>query len=105
MTKDIQDYVKTCHICELANRPTTTRSDGRSLVPTKVDRPFEMIGRLDLAGSLLETKTGFKYIIIAVEYFTDWNQKGLARSADAKEVWDIIHQEINCRHGTPAVIV
>jgi hypothetical protein len=63
-----------------------------------------MIG-LDLAGPLLETKTGFKYIIIAVDYFTGWTKVGLARSTDAKEVLDFIHREINCRHGTPAVIV
>lgn len=104
MTKEIRDYVKTCHVCQLVNQPTTERSDGRTLIPTEVDRPFEMIG-LDLAGPLPETSNGFKYIIIAADYFTGWTEVGLARSTDSKEVWDFIHREINCRHGTPAVIV
>lgn len=42
----------------MANQPTTERSDGRNLIPTEVDRPFEMIG-LDLAGPLPEISSGF----------------------------------------------
>lgn len=58
MTKEIREYVKTCHVCQMANQPTTERSDGRNLIPTEVDRPFEMIG-LDLAGPLPEISSGF----------------------------------------------
>jgi hypothetical protein len=104
VSKKIRESVKTCHICQMANQPTTTRSNGLSLVPTEVDRSFKMIG-LDLEGPLSERANGFKYIIIAVDYFTGWTEVGLAKSTDAQEVWEFIHQEINCRHGTPAVIV
>jgi hypothetical protein len=104
ITKEIREYVKTCHVCQMANQPTTARSDGRTLVPTKVDRPFEMIG-LDLAGPLPETEDGNQYLIIGTDYYTGWSEVGLAKSTDAKAVCDFIHKEINCRDGTPAVIV
>lgn len=44
MNKQIREYVRTCHACQMANQPTTTRSDGRTLIPTEVNRPFEMVG-------------------------------------------------------------
>jgi hypothetical protein len=104
MTKEIREYVKTCHVCQMANQPTTERPDGRTLTPTEVDRSFEMVG-LDLAGPLPETKMGYKYAIIATDYYTAWSEVGQLKSTDAERVCDFIHREINCRHGTPAVIV
>jgi hypothetical protein len=104
ITKEIKKYVKECPECQFANQPTTERSDGRTLTPTEVDRPFDMVG-LDLAGPFPETKSGYQYLIIAVDYYTGYSEVGLAKSTSSQYVCEFIHKEIICRHGTPAVIV
>lgn len=101
---EIIDYVKRCPACQFTAQPTTERSDGRTLTPTEVDRPFEMIA-LDLAGPLPETAAGNTYFIVAVDYYTGWTEVGALKSTASKGICDFIHREVNCRHGTPAVIV
>jgi len=65
--KDIEDYIRTCQICQQRGRPKKTEP----LNPIKVDRPFDRIG-IDIVGPLPMTTNRNQYIVVAMDYLTKW---------------------------------
>ena len=103
MSKDITDHVVTCPLCQLANQPTTERSDNRTLIPTETDLPWEKVG-LDLLGPFPPTKEGYRYVALLEDYHTHYVLGGLLRSNDTDEVAEFLRRELFSHHGSPSVI-
>ena len=55
-------------------------------------------------GPLPRTKTGKRYIILAVDFFTKYIEAVATEEADAQTVSKFIYSDIICRHGVPAEI-
>ena len=67
MYEDIRRYVQTCDACQRRENPKTNNI----LHPIELKAPFQRIG-IDIVGSLMITKKGNRYIVIAMDYFTKW---------------------------------
>ena len=99
MGTQIHEWVKTCEICQRADKPTKNNP----LRPIKVSEPFELIG-MDLIGPLPETVQGNKYIIVLTEYLTKWVEAKPLTNKRAETIAEFLH-EVLARFGTPRKII
>ena len=67
MKKVIEEYVRTCDICQKRGRPFRRETH----IPISVKGPFQRVG-IDIKGPLRETGQGKRYIIVAMDYLTKW---------------------------------
>ena len=65
MWKDIEQYIKSCNICQQKERMIKNNK----MTPITVGAPFEKIG-IDLVGPLAVTTNGNHYIVVAIDYMT-----------------------------------
>ena len=104
MKRDVKQYVSSCHACQLANKPTTERTDGRSLTPTETDRPWEKVG-LDLLGPFPTTgRDHYRYVALAEDYHTHYLLGAPLRSSKTEEVAEFLRRDLFSHHGSPAVM-
>ena len=82
MFKDINEYVNSCELC--LKIKTRAPIHNGLLRPIETKRPFELIG-IDIA-YLPISKGGFRYILVAIDYFTNWVEAALLKSMTAEEV-------------------
>ena len=66
---DLEKWVKSCEDCNKV-KPSQPIHHGK-LVPFNTTNPFEIVG-LDIAGPFTTTDSGKKYILICIDYFTNW---------------------------------
>ncbi len=67
MTSDIKEYVKFCYECQRRGGPKENNQK-RTIVLMDI---FERWG-IDIVGPLPQMKDGYRYIIIAIDYFFKW---------------------------------
>ena len=99
MTAQINEWVKTCEICQRAEKPTKNNP----LRPIKVTEPFELIG-MDLIGPLPVTEQGNRFIVVMTEYLTKWVEAKPITNKRAETIAEFLH-EILARFGTPRKII
>ena len=105
LREDVNRHVTSCHACQLANQPTTERSDGRTLTPTETDLPWEKVG-LDLLGPFPAVGTeGYRYVALLEDYHTHYLLGALLRTSSTEEVAEFLRRELFSHHGSPAAIV
>ena len=82
MRKDIGEFVKTCHPCQLAKQATTVNPGiGHFPVP---DRRFEYI-HIDIVGPLPESQ-GHRYLLSVVDRCSRWIEAYPLVRASSEEV-------------------
>ncbi len=67
MTSDIKEYVKSCYECQRRGGPKENNRK-RTIVPMDI---FERWG-IDIVGPLPQTEDGYRYIVVAMDYFSRW---------------------------------
>ena len=98
MAKEIEDYVRSCDICQKRNR----KREETQLYPiVREPKPFKHVG-IDVMGPLPLTMRGKRYIILAVDLFTKWIEARAVEEADAQMIATFFYEDIICRHGVPA---
>ena len=97
MFTDVKDHVNPCELC----LKIKTRAPIRNglLRPIETKRPFELNG-IDIA-YLPISNDGFRYILVAIDYFTNWVEAALLKSMTAEEVIRAFFKIIISRHGCP----
>src|SRR6266498_5266133 len=99
MTSDIKEYVKSCYKCQRRGGPKENNRK-RTIVLMDI---FER-WRIDIVGSLPQTENGYRYIVVAIDYFSRWPEARPLTYANARQVAKFIYKEIICRFGTPKVL-
>jgi transposase InsO family protein len=100
MKKDVQEYIRTCQICQKRER----KKGETPLEPIKkITLPFYQVS-IDVMGPLPITLSDKRYIVVAIDHFTKWIEARALEQADAQSIVQFTHDEIICRHGTPNVI-
>src|SRR5215216_2295667 len=100
MFENIREYIKNCDNCQ--RRGPITRKE--PLQPILVKAPFHRVG-LDIKGPLPITKTGNRYIIVAMDYFTKWPEARAIKDIKADTVAKFLYEDVICRHGAPEEIL
>src|SRR6478735_5658475 len=100
MTKDIMEYVKRCHHCQVYG----SKSLNEELYPVPVStKPFDRIA-LDVK-HVQASRSGFRYIIAGIDYLTKYVEARPMRFQTAAEIAIFLYEDIICRHGCPTIIV
>ncbi|CAF4637085.1 unnamed protein product, partial [Didymodactylos carnosus] len=69
-----------------------------------VQSPWHTIG-VDLTGPLPKTPCGNAYILVVVDYFTKWVEFFPLGTIKSRNIAQLLHDEVICRHGIPVKIV
>jgi hypothetical protein len=100
MKTDIEEFVKTCQVCQKRDR----RKGETALQPIKkLPKPFYQVG-MDVMGPLPITKSGKRYIVIAVDHFTKWVEARALETNDAQSIASFFYDDVICRHGVPEIL-
>lgn len=92
---EVKEYVKSCKACQMHSYlPNRTPLVGT--VP--VERLFERFA-VDFIGPFPESEKKNKYILMAVEYYTNWPVAKAVRRADSATVINFLYEEIFCAYG------
>ncbi|CAF0956113.1 unnamed protein product, partial [Brachionus calyciflorus] len=102
MYEDVRRYVQACIKCNMFKKPQPTNQG--LLQPIRSSYPFEIVG-MDIVGPLRRTSRGFRYILVIVDYFTNWVEACALKSLEAAEVVERFYQSIITRHGCSNKII
>ena len=102
MYQQVKDYISTCDVCQRA-KVSRTRHPA-PLNPLPIEDVFSRI-LIDILCSLPKTKEGFQYVLLIVDSFSKWTEAFPLRTQEAKEVADILYNEIFTPNGAPRCIV
>ena len=102
MVKDIKDYVRSCSSCQM--RKSVPDKPAGLMTFIEVQYPFEKVG-IDLLEPFPTSNKGNKYIVVAVDYLTNWAETAALVTSTAQETAQFFVNQILLRHGAPASII
>ena len=81
--------------------PTMRQNNQKQTIP-----PTDIFERweVDIVGSLLITREGNRYIVVAMDYFSKWPEARPLKTANADTVAMFLYEEIICRFGAPRIL-
>lgn len=103
MQHDIDYWLKLCPECQLHSRNKKTAHHA-PMKPLEVPPPFSR-WHLDFIGELPTTQNENRWILMAVDYSTNWPIAKALKAATADEIVKFIYEEIVMRFGCPVEIV
>jgi len=102
MYQDIEDYIKTCDICQRCK--TQQHATIAPMVPMPIEDTFQRL-HVDILGPLPQTASGNKYILLAIDSFTRWTESFPMKTMEAREVADLLVKEVFTRYGAPRTLL
>ncbi|KAL5477308.1 hypothetical protein EMCRGX_G024090 [Ephydatia muelleri] len=103
MYKDIEAYIRTCEACQKTNDVKFMKATA-PLHPIPVPQEvWKQVG-IDLIGPLKKSRSGNRYIITLVDYFSKWPEAAAIPSKEAKEVAFFLFKMI-CRYGCIKIVI
>ncbi len=102
-TEDVKSVVRSCQLCQLVKSEGSVRSGDQELKSIPVCDLFYRVA-MDTAGPLPETKTGNKYILVAIDHYSKWCEAKAVADHSAKTAARFLEDELICRYGVPSFI-
>lgn len=99
---DIQEWLKKCPECQMNARRSHTHHD--ELHPLDIPPPFAR-WHLDFIGELPKTVRGNRWILVAVDYMTNYPVARAVPVASSEAVADFLYEEFVMRFGCPTEIL
>src|SRR6266498_1863001 len=99
MTSNIKKYVRICYECQRRGGPKENNQK-RTIILMDI---FEKWG-IDIVRPLPQMEDGYRYIVVAMDYFSRWPEARPLTHANARQVAKFIYEEIICRFGAPRVL-
>src|SRR6266540_1027660 len=99
MTSNIKEYVKSCYECQRRGGPKENNRK-RTIVPMDI---FERWG-IDIVRPLPQMKDRYRYIVVAIDYFSRWPEARPLIHANAWQVAKFIYEEIICKFSVSRVL-
>lgn len=97
MRRDIQEWLATCPQCQLAAN-ADRKTHHAPMIPLDVPPPFSR-WHLDFIGELPTTARGNKWLLVAVDYGTNWCCARALPAATGEAIADFIFEELLLRFG------
>ena len=98
---DVRELCKSCPICQKAKPAVVAKAPLHPLPILK--NPFQHIA-MDIFGPLRKTKSGNKYILVAMDYTTKWPEAFVLRNSTAETVVNCLI-DLTSRGGVPQDIL
>jgi hypothetical protein len=100
MRQDLRSWIARCPECQIATRPLTNQQV-TPLHPLPIaENPFGRWG-LDFIGILPETKKGNRWLLVAIDYATNWPVGKELPEAMEEVVADFLYHDIMINYGPP----
>jgi len=103
-TEEMKAVVRGCQQCQLVRSSGSIRSGDEQLKSIPVCDLFHRVA-LDTAWPLPETKSGNKYILVAIDHYSKWCEAKAVADHGAKTTARFLEDEIICRYGVPKFIL
>ena len=102
MYSDINQYVKTCEVCQQSKHAFNSKPPPLQPQPTK-----DIFGRWhrDILSGLPTTKDKYKHVLLVVDSYSKWCEAFPLRSEEAGEVANVLYREIISRYGAPRTLL
>ncbi len=103
-TTDVKAVVRECQQCQLVRSSGSIRSGDEQLKNIPVCDLFYRVA-LDTAGPLPETRSGNRYILVAIDHYSKWCEARAVADHGAKTAARFLEDEIICRYGVPKFVL
>jgi hypothetical protein len=103
-TEDVKTVVKVCQQCQMVKRMGSIRSKDEELKSIPVCDLFHRVA-MDTVGPLPETKSGNKYILVAIDHYSKWCEAKAVIDHGAKTAARFLEEDIICRYGVPKFVL
>jgi hypothetical protein len=103
-TEDVRSVIKTCQRCQLVGSEGSIRSGDEQFKSILICDLFHRVA-LDTVGPLLETKSGNKYILVAIDHYSKWCEAKVVADHGAKTAARFLEDDIICRYGVPKFVL
>ena len=101
MVTDIKKWVRACHKCTQHKRYQPHQHG--LLQPIVSQGPFQIVGA-DIAGPFKRSNGGNKFILVIIDYFTNWVEAIPLKSISAEDTARAFFKAIISRHGCPHTV-
>ena len=102
MNADIEEYIKSCEMCQQNKNPKGPQYG--LLQPIPVSGIFDRL-HIDIVGPLQPSHRGHKYIITAIDSFSRYAYAKSVPEVKATDIISFIEHEVITKHGLPSKIV
>ncbi len=103
-TEDVRSVIKTCQQCQLVGSEGSIRSGDEQLKSIPICDLFHKVA-LDTAGPLPETRSGNKYILVAIDHYSKWCEAKVVADHGAKTATRFLEDDIIYRYGVPKFVL
>jgi hypothetical protein len=103
-TECVKAVVKMCQQCQLVKSVGSVRSGDERLKSIPICDLFHIVA-LDTVEPLLETKSGNKYILVAIDHYFKWCEAKAVADHGAKTAAKFLEDDLICRHGVPRFVL
>ncbi len=102
-TEDVKTVVKRCQQCQLVRSVGNICSEYEELKSIPICDLFHRVA-MDTAGPLPETKSGNKYILVAIDHYSKWCEAKAVADHGVKTAARFLEDDIICRCGVPKFV-
>jgi len=102
VNRDAADYTRKCDKCQRFAK--IQRAPATELTQMVSPWPFAIWG-IDLIGPLPVGRSGYKFAIVAVDYFTKWAEAEPLATITSNKMINFVTKNIICRYGVPQKII
>jgi hypothetical protein len=103
-TEDVKSVVRRCQQCQLVGSEDNIRSGDEQLKSIPICDLFHRVA-LNTAGPLPETKSGNKYILVAIDHYSKWCEAKVVGDHGVKTATRFLEDDIICKYGVPKFIL
>ncbi len=103
-TEDVKAVVRSCQQCQLVRSKGNIHSGDEQLKSIPICDLFHRVA-LDTTGPLPETKSGNRYILVAIDHYSKWCEAKAVADHSAKTTSRFLEDDIICRYGIPRFIL
>jgi len=102
-TKDVKTVVKVCQQCQMVRRMGSIRFEDEKLKNIPICDLFHRVA-MDTAGPLPKTKSGNKYILVAIDHYSKWCEAKAVVDHGVKTASRFLKDDVICRYGVPKFV-
>jgi hypothetical protein len=103
-TENVRAVVKGCQQCQLTRGTGSIRSGDAELKSIPVCDLFYRVA-LDTTGPLPETKSGNRYVLVAIDRYSKWCEAKVVADHGAQTAARFLEDEVICRCGVPRFVL